>query len=532
MDASHNPNDHSYVGWQVALVGAGPGDPGLLTLRGAEMLRRCDVVLYDGLSNQDLLRHAPQAEHISVGKHGQSRIWTQPEIIDEILSHARSGRRVVRLKGGDPAVFARTSEEVDAIRQAGMTFEIVPGITAALAAGSFAGIPITHRGLASAVALVTGHEEPGKSESDLDWEALAKFPGTLVIYMGVTTARRWTSELIQHGKSGDTPVAIVRRCSHPDQQIVHCNLSEVAERLTPASKMRPPVISIVGDVTRLSEAMSWFDRRPLFGTTVLNTRPNDPDCELTEALRNAGANVVSIPAIEIRAVEDMWLPNVEKSLGLAEPHASPKSARANGESAIVFCSANGVRYFFERIFAAGHDARALAGCRIAAVGTKTADAIRRYHVNVDIIPDTFRGDAVADTLIAADVKSCLIVRANRGDNAWVEKLRSGRIDVTQVEVYENRDVDSWPDGILREIQADRVDWIAATSSATASNIVRLVGDDLSHVKVASLSDITTGTLQSHSVQVDAEAKHATMKSLADAIIDAEAKQDLNQESNR
>ncbi len=201
----------------VYLIGAGPGDPDLLTLRGAKCLRRSDVVLYDGLSNAEILRLAPAAEHICVGKHGQSRIWKQREIIDEMLRHARAGRTVARLKGGDPAVFARTAEEVDALREAKIAFEIVPGITAALAAGSYAGIPITDRKLASAVALVTGHEEPEKTESSLDWNALAIFPGTLVIYMGVTTAGVWTDALITAGKDPATPTALVRRCSHPDQ---------------------------------------------------------------------------------------------------------------------------------------------------------------------------------------------------------------------------------------------------------------------------------------------------------------------------
>src|SRR5690606_16814340 len=194
---------------RVFLISAGPGDPGLLTLRGAELLAQADVVLYDGLSNAALLAHAPGAEHICVGKHGQSRIWRQDEIIDEMLQQVRRGRTVARLKGGDPAVFARTAEEAGALRAAGIEFEIVPGITAALAAGSYAGIPVTDRRFASAVALVTGHEEPGKPESALDWDALARFPGTLVIYMGVTTVQSWTGALLQAGKAAGTPAAIL-----------------------------------------------------------------------------------------------------------------------------------------------------------------------------------------------------------------------------------------------------------------------------------------------------------------------------------
>lgn len=262
----HSADSIDSIGF-VALVGAGPGHPELLTLRGCNWLSRCDVVLYDGLSNTDMLVHSPQAECICVGKHGQSRIWKQTEIIDEILRHALLGKTVVRLKGGDPAVFARTSEEVDALVAAAIPFEVVPGITAALAAGSYAGIPITHRGIASAVALVTGHEEPGKPESAIDWSALAVFPGTLVIYMGVTTAEAWTTALIEAGKDPATPCAIVRRCSMNDQQQIHCRLDDVAGHLTPASRFRPPVITIVGEVTRLAETMDWFSKRPLHGRT-------------------------------------------------------------------------------------------------------------------------------------------------------------------------------------------------------------------------------------------------------------------------
>jgi uroporphyrinogen III methyltransferase/synthase len=269
---------------RVYLIGAGPGDPGLLTLRGAQLLAQADVVLYDGLSNLELLFHAPRALHVCVGKHGQSRIWRQEEIIQEILRHAGQGKIVARLKGGDPAIFARTAEEIDALREAGIPFEIVPGITAALAAGSYAGIPVTHREIASAVALVTGHEEPSKLESSLDWIALAQFPGTLVVYMGVTSAETWTRLLIQGGKSPETPVAIVRRCSLPDQFTVRCCLKEVPTQLG-SGRIRPPVIVIIGEVARLGESTPQRPTLPLSGKTVLVTRPADQAESLGGPLR-------------------------------------------------------------------------------------------------------------------------------------------------------------------------------------------------------------------------------------------------------
>ena len=292
----------------VYLIGAGPGDPELLTLRGARCLELCDVVLYDGLSNVEILRMAPNAEHICVGKHGQSRIWKQQEIIDEMLRHVALGKIVARLKGGDPAVFARTAEEVDALNEAGIAFEIVPGITAALAAGFLRGdSPSPTAKLASAVALVTGHEEPDKPQSTLDWDALAKFPGTLVIYMGVTTAKSWTETLIGAGKDPATPVALVRRCSHPDQSSIHCRLDQVADRLTPSSKFRPPVIAIIGAVSKLAESMNWIHRRPLHGKSILVTRPFQQASDLSGSIRDLGGTPLVAPAIEIKPLDDYSL---------------------------------------------------------------------------------------------------------------------------------------------------------------------------------------------------------------------------------
>ncbi len=431
--------DHITPVGRVYLIGAGPGDPGLLTLRGAELLRRSDVVLYDGLSNTDLLVHAARAEHISVGKHGQSRIWKQSEIIDEMLAHARAGRTVARLKGGDPAVFARTAEEVDALRGAEIEFEIVPGITAALAAGSFAGIPITHRGLASAVALVTGHEEPGKSESALDWDALAKFPGTLVIYMGVTTAEAWSGALIAAGKPADTPVALVRRCSLPDQQQIHCRLDEVADRMTPARKFRPPVIVIIGPVTRLAPTMDWVTRRPLFGQSVMVTRPIDQSLAMADALRELGAEVIIQPAIEIAPPSD-WS-DVDKSI-----HDLSRF------DVIVFCSHNGVGFFLDRLIDLGYDMRRLAGLRIAVTGSKTAESLAAYRLKADIVPATFRAESLVEAIIdslgssvqqpANDIKrkNVLVIRASRGRDVMTDLLARGGAAVTEVVAYQNRDV--------------------------------------------------------------------------------------------
>ncbi|NND98394.1 MAG: uroporphyrinogen-III C-methyltransferase [Pirellulaceae bacterium] len=490
----------------VYLIGAGPGDPGLLTLRGAELLARCDVVLYDGLSNTELLRHAPTAaELVCVGKHGQQRIWQQDEIIQEMLTHARAGRKVARLKGGDPAVFARTAEEVDALRAAQVPFEIVPGITAALAAGSYAGIPITHRKLASAVALITGHEEPGKPESALDWDALAKFPGTLVVYMGVTTAELWTRSLIDAGKLPSTPAALIRRCSHSDQQVIHCRLDEVAQRLTPASKFRPPVIVILGEVTRLAESMNWFEHKPLFGQTVLVTRPVDQADSLAAPLRDLGAAVLLQPAIEIGPPED-WQP-IDQAID-----------RLDATDTLVFCSRNGVDSFLQRLMQR-HDVRQLANTRLAVVGSQTAMALNEFHLRPDMVPPDFRAESLADILATdAHEKQITIVRASRGADVLQERLTAAGADVTQVVAYDHRDVTTVDPKIIAAAQSGTIDWVTVTSSATAVSLHHLFGDTMKTMKIASLSPVTTKTLLSLGYHVQAEADPYTMDALIQSIL--------------
>ncbi|MCG8648186.1 MAG: uroporphyrinogen-III C-methyltransferase [Pirellulales bacterium] len=498
-------NGHATIG-SVYLIGAGPGDPGLLTLRGAELLARSDVVLYDGLSNRELLGHAPTAEHICVGKHGQSRIWQQDEIIAEMLRHARAGRVVARLKGGDPAVFARTAEEAEALQRAEIPFEIVPGITAALAAGSYAGIPVTHRKWASAVALVTGHEEPGKPESSLDWQALARFPGTLVVYMGVTTAQTWTRALIDAGKPADTPAALIRRCSHSDQQTFHCRLDEVAGRLTPASKLRPPVIVILGPVTQLSPTMNWIEQRPLYGQTILVTRPAGQADALAGPLRDLGARVLLQPAIEIG------------------PPADPGPLDAAIESLdrydfIVFSSRNGVESFLDRMLQSGHDLRRLAGIRIAAVGSQTARALQQYHLRPDMVPEDFRAASLARQLSShASGKQFLSIRASRGGDDLLTGLTAAGGRVTEVVAYAHQDVSQCDAQVLDPLRAGKIDWITVTSSASANSLARLLGDSIRQARIASLSPVTTATLNQLGLEVSAEAKPHTMQGLIEAIL--------------
>lgn len=501
----------------VYLIGAGPGDPGLLTLRGAELLSRADVVLYDGLSNAEILSHAPRAEHICVGKHGQSRIWTQDEINAEMIRHASGGARVARLKGGDPAVFARTAEEAQALRELGIPFEIVPGITAALAAGSYAGIPITHRRYASAVALVTGHEEPGKAESAIDWQSLATFPGTLVVYMGVTTARTWTSALIGAGKSPATPAAILRRCSLPDQKSIHCRLDEVAGHLTPATKFRPPVIVIVGEVTQLTESMAWYENRALFGQTVLVTRSEQQAGEVTSVLRELGAEVLEQPAIEISKLDDFS--SLDAFIESLTPnHAASADSASTSTDVLIFSSRNGVTYFLDRTLELGHDMRLLASLKLGVVGKRTAERLGEYHLRADFVPDDFSALALAKQLAPiAPGKQFVLVRASRGPDTLCEAIKQAGGRVTQVVAYQHRDVDVASDAIMQKMERSEIDWVTVTSAAIAHSLARMFGPTMKSAKLASLSPAITGLLEELGYEVAAQAKEATMQSLIEAI---------------
>lgn len=498
---------------RVYLVGAGPGDPGLITWRGVQCLARADAVLYDYLANPTLLAHAPAtAEQVCLGRHGRERIWSQEEINERLVQLARQGKRVVRLKGGDPALFGRLSEEVAALEAAGVAYEIVPGITAAFAAGSYAGVPLTERGVASAVALVTGHEQDEKEFAAIDFAGLAVFPGTLVVYMGVTTAAEWTGALVDAGKPADTPAAIVRRCTWPDQQIIHCTLGAVAQCIAQA-KLRPPVVTIVGEVAAAARAKSWFTDRPLFGKRVLVTRPRHQAGRLCNLLGELGAYPLIQPAIEI-SLPDTWAV-VDAAL-----------ARLGEFDWLVFSSANGVEYFLGRLVDIGRDLRALGAMKIAAIGPATAEALRAFHINADLTPDEFRAEALADALIdaarsGAVAPRVLLVRASRGREVLAETLSAAGCAVEQVVAYRSVDVDVPDPEIASLVSQGRMGWITVTSSAIARSLVRLFGDDLRRAKLASISPITSDTLRELGHEPAVEAREYTMEGVVEAIFKSE-----------
>lgn len=496
---------------RVFLVGAGPGDPGLLTLRGAACLAHADIVLYDYLVNPQVLEHAPPlAERVCLGRHGRDRLWSQEEINARLVSEARAGHNVVRLKGGDPAVFARAADEVAALAAAGVPYEIVPGLTAALATGSYAGIPLTHRDQASAVALITGQEQDEKPSAALDYAALAAFPGTLVFYMGVTSAPRWSTALIEHGKPVDTPAAVVRRCTWPDQSVIVCKLGSVATELT-SRKMRPPVIVIVGDVAaHAATTASWFATRPLAGARVLVTRPAEQSTALRDRLQELGADVLVQPAIGIGPPDD-WTP-VDDAL-----------ARIKSYDWLVFSSANGVRALLDRLLAgvAGGDVRRLGSVQLAAIGPGTADELAAYCLHADLIPETHRAEDLADALAPfAPGRRFLLARASRGRELLAERLRTAGGHVDQVVVYTSSDVVQADPDIARAMSAGQVQWVTVTSSAIAKSLVAMFGADLRKTRLASISPVTTATLVELGYPPAVEAQVYTMRGVIDAIVTA------------
>ena len=493
---------------KVYLVGAGPGDPGLLTLRGCELLRRGDVVFYDYLVNPLVLRHATaEAQCICLGSHSQGRLMSQAEINAQVIAQAKAGKQVVRLKGGDPSIFGRAAEEIAALEAAGVSYEVVPGITTALAASSHAGIPLTHRHHASCVAFVTGQQCRDKGGAALDLANLARFPGTLVFYMGVTTAPDWAASLVAHGKSPSTPVAIVRHCSLSEQHLVQTTLGKLPEVLAPG-KMRPPAILIVGDVVAAQPNINWFTSRPLFGRRLLVTRPIHQSNSILAQLTELGASALIQPAIEIAPVADPTrLDTVIQNLPSYDW--------------LVFSSANGVHYFFERLFQQGHDVRQLGSCQLAAMGPATSEALAEYQLQADLQPEEYRAEALAEQLVpAADGQRVLLLRASRGREVLAETLTAAGITTEQVVVYQSHDIEQSEPDVAAALAAGKIDWVTVTSSAIARSLVRMFGDALHQAQLAAISPLTAEVLSRAGFPPAVVAKEYTVAGLLQAIVEA------------
>jgi uroporphyrinogen III methyltransferase/synthase len=496
----------------VALVGAGPGHPGLLTLRAVELLRCADLVLYDRLVPVRLLDYAAEkARRICVDSLHGTHPERWPEIYQIMIDAARQGQRVVRLKGGDPFVFGRGGEEAEALRRAGIPYEIVPGVTAALGAGAFAGIPLTHRQHVSAVAFVTGHEKPDKTDSFLDWAGLARFPGTLVVYMGMARLAHIVEMLIANGKPGQTPAAAVHWATTGRQRTVTAPLAELPVAVQQAG-LKAPSLVIIGSVVSLRAELAWFESRPLLGKRILVTRPRHQAGEMIMRLEELGAVVALLPTLEIREPAD-WTP-VDRAL----THLSTYQW-------LVFTSANGVDALIRRLRHTGHDLRALGGLRLAVIGPATADALRRYHLEPDLMPAVYDSEALASALkehVAG--QRVLLARADRGREVLREQL-AGVAEVEQIVVYSQVEAIQPEAETLELLRRGEIDYITLTSSNIARSLVRVLNDESLHflrsgaVQLVSISPVTSAALRELGLPVAAEAREFTTAGVVQALLD-------------
>lgn len=494
---------------KVYLVGAGPGDPRLITVRGQQCLLKADCVLYDGLVNQALLELAPHATKTCVGKHGKSPIWSQSDINDEMVRLAKQGKTIVRLKGGDPAVFGRTAEELEALSEQGIPFEVVPGITAALAVAGFSGIPLTHRDHASAVALVTGQQQED-FPNDIDWSALAKFPGTLSIYMGVTSSKVWSAELIAAGKPPETPAAIVRRCSWNDQQVVLCRLDEVVEYLTPSTKMRPPVLVVIGPVAHLGHSWNWFERQPLFGRTVWVPRAEHQAMEIVDSLLELGANVIADPVILVEPPSDTH--------DLCKAVEMLSSGIVDG---VTFSSLNGVNGLMEFVFHQGHDARLFSRVRLACVGPSTASQLRRFGLNADIVPESDYSAAGLLKQLGPTVKDqhWLVTTTNRSRTTLSEGLVNQGARVSSCLSYQTVPAAKPGARVIEALEAGKLDTVLITSSTIGQYAHELLGEYTHQVRPIAISPAVSKTLDELGWPAEGVAEANTTIALTKMVIE-------------
>jgi uroporphyrinogen III methyltransferase / synthase len=503
---------------RVYLVGAGPGDPGLLTRRALELIGSADVILYDRLIPAQALDGArDDAELLYVGKEGAGAAVPQAEIEQLIVERALAGLEVVRLKGGDPFVFGRGGEEALALRRAGVPFEVVPGVSAGVAAPAYAGVPVTHRGRSSAVAFVTGHtraepatglagstdgaiseEEGGEQGPELDWEALASFPGTLVFYMGARALKDIARSLIGAGRRPTEPVVVIERGTLPEQRTVAGTLHDIAERAA-QKRIRAPSITVVGDVAELAGELGWLPRRPLSGVTVAVTRAREQASELARELSELGARVVQAPAIKIRPLEG--------------PPLDPKPFQL-----LCLMSANGVGVLFERLRAGGRDARSLAGIRIAAVGSGTARALLGHGIDADVVAERSLAEGLLEALGEAPVSRALIVQALHGRDVLARALRERGAEVDVMEAYETVAEPLSPQVLAA---ARGADYLTFTSSSTVRFFLE-AGDGQrglsAATRIVSIGPVTSATLREHGLEPHVEAARHDVEGVVEALV--------------
>lgn len=504
------PADKTKQTGKVYIIGAGPGDPELITVKGLRCIREADVLIYDHLVSEELLCGAKEASRlIYVGKQGGDHTLSQDEINRRLVEEAGQGRIVTRLKGGDPFIFGRGGEEAEVLAKAGIPFEIVSGVTSAIAVPSYAGIPLTHRGYTSTVAFVTGHEDPTKEQSDIDWGALAGI-GTLVFLMGVKNLPNIAAGLIAHGKDPDTPAALIRWGTTADQQTLAGTLANIAQRAE-EKKVLPPAILVVGRVVGLRDPLDWFEKKPLFGRGVVITRPEAQAAQMRELLWQQGARVISFPTIDIVPPES-W-------------HALDEALkRLESYDWIIFTSANGVRFFFRRLQETGRDLRDLKGIRICTIGPATASALEAMGIRVDLVPESYISEGVVSAFDKHDIngRKILLPRAEMARDVIPDGLAALGAAVDVVTVYRTVASDRKKGELELLIAAGKVDVITFTSPSTVTNFMAIMEKDFRlppQIRIACIGPVTAAAVKKAGLPVDILREEFTIPGLVEALIE-------------
>ncbi len=491
----------------VYIVGAGPGNKKLITVHGVECLQQADVVIYDLLLNDALLEHCPAHTEKIQAPDPRIRANRQAELNQLLVQHAKAGKVVVRLKGGDPYIFGRGGEEAMALTQAGVPFEIVPGVTSGSAAAAYAGIPVTHRDYASSVAFVTGHSAALHPDSNINWEQLATAVDTLVVYMGVAHLREITERLITHGKDPQTFVSLVRVGTTPQQFVIQGTLTDIVEKVE-AVQLKSPAIIVIGEVNRLREELRWFDNKPLFGKRILVTRARAQASEFADLLEANGAEVIQFPTIAIRPLEI-------NSAEIPSP---------DQYDWVIFTSVNAVEIYYEHLRKKRQDTRAFGGCSVCAVGPKTVDTLNSIGIYPDFVPSHASGKVVATEIENVQGKRILLPRAKIAIADMSTILRERGAHVDDVPIYDTVKVESkCSNTIQKDLLEGRIDLVTFTSSSTVTNFLEMFSsypakDLLAKVRVAVIGPTTEATVTEHGIRVDIVAKKATIESLVEAII--------------
>lgn len=494
---------------KVYLVGAGPGDPDLISVKGKRLVESADCIIYDFLASKKLLRKSQGSELIYVGKSGKKHTLEQNKINDLLIKKAKEGKTVVRLKGGDPLIFGRGGDEAIELVKEGIEFEVVPGVTSAYSAPAYAGIPVTQRGMASSVAFITGHEDPAKGKSDIDWEKISTGVGTLVFLMGIHNLPKITEKLIKNGRSPETDIALIRWGTTTKQVTLTGKLKNIAEKAKEVD-FKPPSIIVVGEVVSLRKTLRWFDIKPLFGKTFINTRTKEQAAVLSDKLISQGADVIEIPMI--KTVEPQNLDSLDNTI---------KKLNKNYYTWVIFTSSNSVKYFLKRVKEKGFDLRIFGGLKIAAIGSATAKTLSKYGLNADRLPEDFKAEGMVDSLSDLKGEQILLPRAEVARDILPDSLVGNGNEVDIAVAYRTIVPFESKGELLNVINEGDTEMVIFTSSSTVNNFCSLTKDQKlpQKLKFASIGPVTSETVKKLGYNIEVEAKVSTIDGLVDAIVD-------------